>query len=76
VLPVVDDHNHNEGFTDPEPKFKTPSLRFVAGTPPYFHDGSAETLADLVEQDKDTMGKTSHLSDEDKAALVAFLETL
>jgi len=76
VLPIVDNHDLGEDFTDHEPKFKTPSLRFVAGTPPYFHDGSAPTLADLVEQDKDTMGKTSHLSDEDKAALVAFLETL
>ncbi len=66
-----------DGFApDPEAKFKTPSLRFVGGTPPYAHDGRFPTLAALVEQNEDRMGKTSQLSAADKAALVAFLETL
>lgn len=30
-------------------KFRTPSLRNVALTAPYFHDGSAETLADVLD---------------------------
>jgi DNA-binding beta-propeller fold protein YncE len=65
------------GFEDEEdPKFKTPSLLFVGGTPPYFHDGRAPTLAALVEKNGSRMGKTSHLSAADKAALVAYLETL
>ncbi len=61
---------------DPRPEYKTPSLRFVGGRPPYLHDGRAGTLAELIEQNADRMGKTSHLSPEDRAALVAFLETL
>jgi cytochrome c peroxidase len=56
--------------------FKTPSLFFVGGTPPYLHDGSAATLLDLIERNDDRMGKTKHLSPEDRAALVAFLRTL
>jgi cytochrome c peroxidase len=56
--------------------FKTPSLRHLAGRPPYFHDGSAASLEDLVERNADRMGQTSHLSREQRAALVAFLKTL
>ena len=56
--------------------FKTPSLLFVGGTPPYFHDGSAATLEEVIEKNRDRMGKTSHLSAEDRAALAAFLRTL
>jgi cytochrome c peroxidase len=61
-----------------EPKllFRTPSLRFVSGTAPYMHDGSRKTLLGVIEQSGDKMGKTAHLSGEDKRALVAFLETL
>ncbi len=65
------------GFEDEEDlKFKTPSLLFVGGTPPYFHDGSAPTLEALVAKNGERMGKTSHLSPADRAALVAYLETL
>src|ERR1700759_989363 len=36
-------------LASPEPKvLRVPSLRNVATTPPYFHDGSAPTLADAV----------------------------
>jgi cytochrome c peroxidase len=56
--------------------FKTPSLLFVGGTPPYFHDGAAATLEALVEKNGDRMGRTSHLSPAERAALVAFLKTL
>jgi hypothetical protein len=56
--------------------FKTPSLRFVGRTPPYFHDGRFETLEQVVNQNEDRMGKTSQLSEADRAALVAFLRTL
>ncbi|MEO5731273.1 MAG: hypothetical protein ABI134_01835 [Byssovorax sp.] len=56
--------------------FKTPSLLFVGGTPPYYHDGRARTLEELVAGNEDRMGKTSQLSEEDRAARVAFLRTL
>ncbi|MEZ4298549.1 MAG: di-heme oxidoredictase family protein [Polyangiaceae bacterium] len=65
------------GFDDEEKQeFKTPSLRFVVGRAPYFHDGRASTLEKLVELNGDRMGKTSHLTEEDRSALVAFLRTL
>jgi hypothetical protein len=56
--------------------FKTPSLLFVGGTAPYYHDGRASTLEALIAGNEDRMGKTSQLSEEDRAALVAFLRTL
>ena len=60
----------------PEPAVvRVPSLRNVATTPPYFHDGSAATLADAVK----AMGKAQLdrvLTDQQVAATVAFLNTL
>jgi DNA-binding beta-propeller fold protein YncE len=65
------------GFTaDPHDDFKTPSLLFVGGTAPYFHDGSAGTLEELVERNGNRMGNTGHLPRADRAALVAFLKIL
>lgn len=57
-------------------KFKTPSLLYIAGSAPYYHDGSAATLEELIERNGKRMGHTDHLSKEDRAALVAFLKTL
>src|SRR4029079_14852902 len=68
VLPLFD--------ADPRAEYKVPSLIHVGGSPPYYHDGSAPTLEDLVEQDKDRMGRTSHLTADERAALVAYLKTL
>lgn len=56
--------------------FKTPSLRFVGGTAPYFHDGSVATLEQLIAGNNNRMGKTTHLSKADQQALAAFLRTL
>ena len=65
------------GFDDEkEQEFKTPSLLFVGGRPPYFHDGRAPSLAWVLDNNDDRMGKTNHLSAADRAALVAFLRTL
>lgn len=61
---------------DPNRAYKVPSLLFVGGTPPYYHDGSVETLEDLIVKNADRMGRTSHLSDEELRALVAYLRTL
>jgi cytochrome c peroxidase len=55
--------------------FDTPSLRFVGGTGPYFHDGRFETLEALLKQSDGTMGHTKGLSQDDIRALVAYLET-
>jgi len=55
--------------------FKVPSLRNVALTAPYFHDGSAETLEQAVSvMARYQLGRD--LSTEDVGRLVAFLKTL
>jgi cytochrome c peroxidase len=60
----------------PEPALvRVPSLRNVATTPPYFHDGSAPTLSEAVR----AMGIAQLdrvLTDQQIAAIVAFLDTL
>ena len=61
---------------DPNPAFKTPSLNYLVGHPPYFHDGSAASIEELIEKNANRMGQTAHLSSEERAALVAFLKTL
>jgi hypothetical protein len=63
------------GDEDPEP-FRTPPLLFVGGTPPYYHDGSALTLEQLIDENGDRMGHTGQLTPADRRALVAFLKTL
>jgi len=55
--------------------FKVPSLRNVALTAPYFHDGTAKTLGAAVDvMFKYQLGRVA--SDDDKAAIVSFLNTL
>jgi cytochrome c peroxidase len=55
--------------------FKVPSLRNVAVTPPYFHDGSAPTLeAAVAAMARYQLGRA--LPDEDLADIVKFLRTL
>jgi cytochrome c peroxidase len=66
-------------------KFKTPTLRGVALTAPYMHDGSIATLEEVVayyrhgaraNKNLDPNLKPLELSDDDAAALVAFLRAL
>jgi cytochrome c peroxidase/DNA-binding beta-propeller fold protein YncE len=65
------------GFDDEaEKEFKTPSLKFVGGRAPYFHDGRAPTLEWVIDNNDDRMGHTNQLSGPDRKALVAFLKTL
>jgi mono/diheme cytochrome c family protein len=55
--------------------FNTPSLRFVGGTGPYFHDGRYKTLRDLLVGASGTMGETAQLSKDDLDALEAYVRT-
>jgi cytochrome c peroxidase len=55
--------------------FKVPSLRNVALTAPYFHDGQAETLADAVKQ-MAWLQLDEELDDRQIASIVAFLGSL
>lgn len=66
-------------------KFKTPTLRNIALTAPYMHDGRFKNLMEVLDH-YNKGGKYSenaspnvrplNLSDEDKKALIAFLHTL
>ncbi len=66
--------------------FKTPTLRDVAMTPPYMHNGAYKTLAEVVDhydragEDKNEIADPNlrplQLSTQDKADLIAFLNSL
>ena len=96
---LTDERFHNTGIgADGEPghfaasrdpgdmgAFKTPSLRDVARTPPYMHDGSLAVLDEVIDYyDKggrananlDAEIRKLQLSTAEKRALVAFLEAL
>jgi cytochrome c peroxidase len=55
-------------------RFKVPTLRALAARAPYFHDGSAATLEDVIEQYERQFG--IGLVGGEKADLVAFLKAL
>ncbi|MBL8735249.1 MAG: c-type cytochrome [Planctomycetes bacterium] len=74
-------------FDDPARtgQFKTPTLRDIAKTAPYFHDGSVATLKEavrlmasggLANPQKDATLQDKKLSDAEIDQLVAFLESL
>jgi cytochrome c peroxidase len=93
---------HNTGLYDPYPdtgvheitgvdgdrgRFRAPSLRNVAVTAPYMHDGSIATLNDVLDhyaaggRAPNSPGKSLFLrgftlSDEERADVIAFLESL
>lgn len=86
-LPEQDDLGRYEVTLDPADrwKFKTPTLRNIALTAPYMHDGSLSKLQDVVlfydqggfaHENLDPLIEPLHLTDEEIEALVAFLESL
>ncbi|WDT84944.1 cytochrome-c peroxidase [Alteromonas sp. 009811495] len=65
--------------------FKTPTIRDITLSAPYFHDGSAETLMEVVEhyaiggvvkENRSPNMKTLNLSQQEKEDIVAFMESL
>lgn len=96
--PLLSDYNyHNLGMSgddgrfavtgneDDKGKFRTPGLRGVAHTSPYMHDGSLETLEDVISYynegggdhvNKSVQMKPLNLTDKEINALVAFLESM
>lgn len=73
------------GVRDEMGAFKTPTLRNVARTAPYMHDGSLAALADVIEfydgggranRHLDPLLRPLRLAPDEKAALLAFLESL
>lgn len=64
-----------KGFEAMEGFFKVPSLRNVSETAPYLHDGSVETLDEMVR--KMAEFQQGHiLTDEETAGIIAFLGAL
>jgi cytochrome c peroxidase len=66
-------------------KFKVPTLRNIARTAPYMHDGSMRTLEQVVDHfdsggpadpNKDPLMTPLHLTAQERQDLVAFLRTL
>ena len=94
VVPTVD--AETETFTDDgryevtgrevdKWRYRTPSLRNVALTSPYMHDGSIATLEEVVafyaeggggDPAQDPRTRSVQLTESDQEALVAFLQTL
>jgi DNA-binding beta-propeller fold protein YncE len=81
-------HSADKAFTDGQKynvgagaakngqQFDTPSLRFLGGTAPYFHDGRYATLEAMLEASDHAMGHTMHLDRDQRRALTAYLESL
>lgn len=81
---------HATGLESDRFKFSTPSLRNVAVTAPYMHDGRFDTLEEVVSHYSSSVhrsatldvhlakhpGQGLNLDEEEQAALVAFLKTL
>jgi mono/diheme cytochrome c family protein len=64
------------GEFEVEHKFETPSLRFIAHSAPYFHDGRYTTLIQMIQHCNGDMGTTKHLGDAEKESLAAYMQTL
>lgn len=85
--PEQSDDGRFEVSKNPEDRhaFKTPSLRNVALTAPYMHDGSLATLDDVIDfysldnaidSDRSKLLKPTNFSMEEKRNLTAFLKSL
>ncbi len=79
---------HNTSLKDSDMgKFKAPTLRNIAVTAPYMHDGSIATLAEVLDHyakggrahnpsHTDPLLKPFEMTDQEKADIIAFLEAL
>jgi cytochrome c peroxidase len=87
---ILADAAKQKGTPDPEAAkmmgaFKTPTLRSITETAPYFHDGRAQTLEEAVDlmlnggirnSNVDEKLKKRAIQPEEKAQLMAFLKSL
>lgn len=75
------------GLTADRGKFRAPTLRNIAATAPYLHNGSAETLADVIDlyaqggatpraDNQSALVQGFEITAEEKADLLAFLDSL
>src|SRR5262249_14132543 len=87
---ILGDAAEKAGAKDPNAEtmqgaFKTPTLRNITDTAPYFHDGRAKTLDETVDfmlkggiknPHLDEKLKPKKLSKDERAQLMAFLKSL
>jgi YVTN family beta-propeller protein len=77
---IATDNQHHDVQSktgaDKSGKFNTPTLKFVGGGGPYFHDGRYKTLHQLLTDVDRKMGHTAQLSPPDLEALEAYLRSL
>lgn len=69
---------HNVGSRAPgdaRRELDTPSLAFLAGSAPYYHDGRFATLRELLVKSRGKMGQARELSPRELDALEAYLRT-
>ena len=74
-----DGKNHDLGIkhrVDRKAAFNTPSLTYLSGRGPFFHDGRFLTLRDALLGSDGQMGHTKHLDEKDLNALEAYLNAL
>lgn len=64
------------GRSEDHGKFRTPSLRNVTLTGPYWHDGSAGSISEAIERHGEAVPAVSHLSENQREAILAFLASL
>jgi len=69
-------HGVSATAQDIKTSFDTPSLQFIGGTAPYFHDGRYSTLEALLADPGSAMGHSASLPERDRAALAAYLRSL
>src|SRR5262249_54913182 len=72
----TDSELHVLGGTRRSAGFLTPPLVGLGRSAPYFHDGRYAKLEDLLAKTDGLMGSTRFLSADDRAALVAYLQSL
>ena len=75
----MDSKNHEFGSkarADRKDSFNTPSLSYISGRGPFFHDGRFGTLRELLVESDGMMGHTKHLNEGEMNALEAYLNTL
>lgn len=77
---LTDYQTHDVGTADGEgeiigPLIDTPSLLALSRSAPYLHDGSADTLMDVLTtlNPQDQHGVTAHLSADEMSALIEFM---
>ncbi len=70
---------HRNGVSGSQIAFRAPTLRAIAHTAPYMHDGSLSTLADVLDHYQSTSAErvpAFTLTAEQQNQLIAFLKTL